>query len=158
MLWPWQTAKLLRLSTSNHVLITAGTRIITCVSRVLHVLTTCAVRACPRSKVSSSSKLYSASDAVPIFSHVLPRPQRGCSSSSTRTTSAVSRETTFWRFLAVIKPSSAVWPGLEMLNGRHQNHESAYIRSIYIFIVWPCKMATILEFITTQCLKYVLIT
>ena len=117
VLWAWQTAKLWRLTTSYHVLITAGTQIITCASRVLYVLTTCAVRACPRSKVLSSLKLYSASDAVPIFPHVLPRLQRGCSSSSTRTTSAVSRETTFWRFLAVIKPSSVVWPGL-----KHSNH------------------------------------
>ena len=62
---------------------------------VTPVFTTCAVRACPRSTVLSSSKLYSASDAVPIYPHVLPRLQRGCSSSSTRTTSAVSRETTF---------------------------------------------------------------
>ena len=76
-------------------LITAGTRIITCVSRVLYVITTCAVRACPRSKVLSSTKIYSASDAVQIFPHVLSRLQRDCSSSSTRTTSAVSRETTF---------------------------------------------------------------
>ena len=81
-------------------------------SRVFHVLTTCAVRAWPRAEVLSSSKLYSGSDAVPIFPHVLPRLQRGCSSSTTRATSPVSRETTFWRFLAVIKPSSAVWPGL----------------------------------------------
>ena len=112
VLWPWQTAKLWRLTTSYHILITAGTRIITCVSHVLYVLTKCAVRACPRSKVLCSSKCYSASDAVPIFPHVLPRLKRDCSLSSTRTTSAVSRGTTFRRFLAVIKPSSAVWPGL----------------------------------------------
>ena len=88
MLWPW------------HVLITTGIRIITCVKRVLYVLTTCAVLACPRSKVLSSSKLYSASDAVPTFLHVLPRLQRGCSSSLMRTTSAVSRETIFWPWIS----------------------------------------------------------
>ena len=55
VLWPWQTAKLCLLTTSYHVLITAGTRIITCVSRVLYVLTMCAIRACPRSNVLRSS-------------------------------------------------------------------------------------------------------
>ena len=40
VLCPWQSAKLLRLTTSNQLLITAGTRIITCVSRVLHMCCT----------------------------------------------------------------------------------------------------------------------
>ena len=67
------TQNVLDISSFNHVLITAGTRIITCVSRVLHVFTTCATRDCPRAKILSSSKLFAASDAVPIFPRVLPR-------------------------------------------------------------------------------------
>ena len=67
VLCPRQTPKLSRLTASPQVLTTAGTRIITCVSRVLHVFTTCATRGCPRAKILSSSKLLAASDAVPIF-------------------------------------------------------------------------------------------
>ena len=47
VLCPRQTPKLSRLTASPQVLITAGTRIITCVSRVLHVFTTCVTRGCP---------------------------------------------------------------------------------------------------------------
>ena len=42
----------------------------------------------------------------------LPRLKLVLNSTSTRTTSSVSRETTFWRVFVVIKPQSAVWPGL----------------------------------------------
>ena len=73
VLCPRQTPKLSRHTASPQVLITAGTRIITCVSRVLHVFTTCVTRGCPRAKILSSSKLFAASDAVPIFLRVLPR-------------------------------------------------------------------------------------
>ena len=68
-----ETAKLSRLTASPQVLITAGTRIITCVSRVLHVFTTCAERGWPRAKFLSSSKLFTASNAVSISPRVLPR-------------------------------------------------------------------------------------
>ena len=50
VLCPRQTPKLSRLTASPQVLITAGTRIITCVSRVLHVFTTCVTRGCPWAK------------------------------------------------------------------------------------------------------------
>ena len=73
VLCPWQTPKFLRFPASPQVLITAGTRIITCGSRVLRVFTSCATRGCPRAKVLSSSKPFAASDAVPIFTRVLPR-------------------------------------------------------------------------------------
>ena len=50
VLCPKQTPKLSRLTASSQVLITARTRIITCVSRVLHVFTTCVTRGCPWAK------------------------------------------------------------------------------------------------------------
>ena len=50
VLCPRQTPKLSRLTASPQVLITAGTRIITCVSRVLHVFITCITRGCPWAK------------------------------------------------------------------------------------------------------------
>ena len=68
-----QTPKLSRLTVSPKVLITAGTRIFTCVLHVLHVFTTCAARGCPQAKILSSSKLFAASDAIPIFPRILPR-------------------------------------------------------------------------------------
>ena len=73
VLCPWQIPKLSRLTASPQVLMTAGTRIITCVSRVLHVFTTCATRSCPLAKILSSSELFATSDAVLIFPCVLPR-------------------------------------------------------------------------------------
>ena len=50
VLCPRQISKLSRLTASPQALITAGTRIITCVSRVLHVFTTCVTRGCPWAK------------------------------------------------------------------------------------------------------------
>ena len=50
VLCPRQTPKLSRLTASPQVLITTGTRIITCVSRVLHVFTTSVTRGCPWAK------------------------------------------------------------------------------------------------------------
>ena len=67
VLCPWQTPKLSRLTASPQVLITKRTPIITCVSRVLHVFTTCAASVCPLAKILGSSKHFRASDAVPIF-------------------------------------------------------------------------------------------
>ena len=84
VLCPWQTPNLSRLTAFPQVLITNKTRIITCVSRVLHVFTTCAARGCPRANILNSSKIFAASDVVPIFPRVLPRLWIDCSSSWTR--------------------------------------------------------------------------
>ena len=93
--------------------------------------------------------------------HVLPRLQRGCSSSSTRTASAVSRETTFWRFLAVIKPSSAVWTGLYVCSLRRWSIinlcdcRNLYVAYWNLLVLWETYKVTITVLIhritTTLC-------
>ena len=62
-----QTPKL--FTASPQVLITAGTPIITCISRNLHVFTTCALRGCPQ----AIQNFFATYDVVPIFPRVLPR-------------------------------------------------------------------------------------
>ena len=51
----WLKRKLSRLTASAQVLIISETGIITCISRLLDVFTTCADRGCLRSKILSSS-------------------------------------------------------------------------------------------------------
>ena len=71
VLCPRQTPKLSRLTVSPQVLITAGTRIITCDSRVFHVLhvfTTCVTRGCPWAKFWAVQNFLPSSTLFRFFS------------------------------------------------------------------------------------------
>ena len=119
VLCPRQTPKLSRLAASPQVLITAGTRIITCDSRVFHVCCTSLSGVSPVVVRGLNFEQFKTFYRVRHRSDFSPRPATSINrlllvlnTTSTRTISSASRETTFWRVLAVIKPEGAVWPGL----------------------------------------------